>query len=200
MSRYIFLFDLDSTVTKEEILPAVLRKTGILERTSLPSESTVKGELPFQQSFLQRVDMLKDIPVSEVCQMVSEIPFNKRIVDFIQDNRNRCYIVTENLDVWIRPLIERLVMENHTFCSNALMENHSLQGVINIVDKNAVVSQMMLPIVAVGAGNNDAEMIEAAEIGIGYGGVQDVAPSVLECASHVIYDENKLAEFLQRLL
>ena len=63
-----------------------------------------------------------------------------------------------------------------------------------------MISQMVLPFVAVGDGNNDAEMIEAAEIGIGYGGVHDIAPAVLASASHVIYQEDKLVEFLERLV
>ena len=74
------------------------------------------------------------------------------------------------------------------------------QDVSSIVDKNAVIGQMVLPFVAVGDGNNDAEMIEAAEIGIGYGGVREIAPSVLACASHAVYQEQKLVEFLERLI
>lgn len=59
---------------------------------------------------------------------------------------------------------------------------------------------MVLPFVAIGDGNNDAEMIEAAEVGIGYGGVREIAPAVLACATHAIYEEEKLVEFLERLL
>ena len=62
-----------------------------------------------------------------------------------------------------------------------------------------MIRQMVLPFVAVGDGNNDAEMIEAAEVGIGYGGVRPVAPSVLECATHVVYQEDKLVDFLNKL-
>lgn len=200
MSRYVFLFDLDSTVTKEEILPTISKRLGIFEQMSLLTESTMKGEIPFKQSFLQRVELLKDIPVSDVCRLVSEILLNEKVVDFIQNNKERCYIVTGNLDIWIKGLIEKIGMESHTFCSSALVKDDHLQDVISIVDKNAVVSQMILPFVAVGDGNNDAEMIESAEIGIGYGGVRSIAPSILSCASHAVYDEEKLVEFLERLL
>lgn len=200
MSKYIFLFDLDSTVTKEEILPTISKRLGIFEQMSLLTESTMNGEIPFKQSFLQRVDLLKDIPVSDVSRLVSEIRLNEKVVDFIQKNKERCYIVTGNLDVWIEGLIDKIGMESHTFCSSALVIDNYLQDVISIVDKNAVVSQMVLPFVAVGDGNNDAEMIEAAEIGIGFGGVRNIAPSLLNCASHAIYSEDRLVEFLQRLV
>ncbi len=120
-------------------------------------------------------------------------------MDFIKEYKNRSYIVTGNLDVWIDRLIEKLGMEKNVFCSKALLEGDYVQDVFNIVDKDAVIRQMLLPYVAVGDGNNDAEMIEAAEVGIGYGGVRPVAPSVLECATHVAYQEDKLVDFLSKL-
>lgn len=200
MSRYIFLFDLDSTVTKQEILPTISKGLGIYERMSELTESTMRGEIPFKQSFLQRVELLKDVPVSEVNEMVSRIQLNNHLVDFIQKNHDRCHIVTGNLDVWIDGVIRKLGMERNTFCSKAIVKNDYIEDVFNIVDKNAVIGQMVLPFVAIGDGNNDAEMIEAAEVGIGYGGVREIAPAVLACASHAIYDEEKLVEFLERLL
>ena len=199
MSRYIFLFDLDSTVTKQEILPTISKRLGIYERMSELTESTMRGEIPFKQSFLQRVELLKDVPVSEVNEMVSRIQLNNHLVDFIQKNHDRCHIVTGNLDVWIDGLIRKLGMERNTFCSKAIVKNDYIEDVFNIVDKNAVIGQMVLPFVAIGDGNNDAEMIEAAEVGIGYGGVREIAPAVLACASHAIYDEEKLVEFFLKM-
>lgn len=200
MSNYIFLFDLDSTITRQEILPTIAKKVGIYERMCSLTESTMRGEVPFKQSFLQRVDLLKDIPVSEISEKISQIILNEKLVSFIKENRNRCYIVTGNLDVWIEKLVSNMGMERNTFCSKAVEKDGFIQDVFSIIDKNAVISQMVLPFVAVGDGNNDAEMIEAAEVGIGYGGVRDIAPAVLACADHAIYDEDILVSFLERLL
>lgn len=199
-SRYVFLFDLDSTITKQEILPTIAKNFGLYEEMSALTERTMRGELPFKQSFLQRVELLKSIPVSNVCKLIGEIKLNERLVEFITKYRNRCYVVTGNLDIWIEDLIKKIGMENNTFCSKALVEDDYIRDVLSIVDKNAVISQMVLPFVAVGDGNNDAEMIEAAEIGIGYGGVREIASSVLTCASHAVYQEEKLVEFLERLV
>ncbi|MCI8858960.1 MAG: HAD-IB family phosphatase [Lachnospiraceae bacterium] len=199
MSKFIFLFDLDSTLTKQEILPTISKELGIYEKMSQLTESTMRGEIPFKQSFLQRVELLKDIPVSKVSQMIGEIQLNERLIEFVRKNQERCYIVTGNLDVWIEDLMKKIGMNKNLFSSKALVKNDYIQDVFSIVDKNAVISQMVLPFVAVGDGNNDAEMIAEAEIGIGYGGVREIAPSVLACASHAIYDEKKLVEFLERL-
>lgn len=200
MSRYIFLFDLDSTITRQEILPTIAKKVGIFEQMSALTESSMRGEIPFKQGFLQRVELLKQIPISEVQDIISNIELNDRLVEFIHRNKGRSYIVTGNLDVWIEGLMSKLEMEKNVFCSKALQEGDYVQDVFSIVDKDAVIRQMVLPFVAVGDGNNDAEMIEAAEIGIGYGGVRPVAPSVLECATHVVYQEDKLVDFLNKLV
>ena len=200
MSRYVFLFDMDSTVTKQEILPTISRKLGMFERMSSLTESTMRGEIPFKQSFLQRVELVTHVPVPEVSKLIEKIELNELLVEFIHRHHNRCYIVTGNLDVWIEGLIKKIGMEGNVFCSKALVEGDYIQDVFSVVDKNAVISQMVLPFVAVGDGNNDAEMIESAKIGIGYGGVRDIAPAVLSCASHAVYQEEKLVEFLERLL
>ncbi len=199
MSRFVFLFDLDSTLTKQEILPTISKELGIYEKMSQLTESTMRGEIPFKQSFLQRVELLKEVPVSEVNRMIGNIRLNELLVEFIKKNKERCYVVTGNLDVWIKDLMKKIGIEDNLFSSKALVKDDYIQDIFSIVDKNAVISQMVLPFVAVGDGNNDAEMIEEAEIGIGYGGVREIAPSVLACASHAIYDEKKLVEFLERL-
>ena len=54
-SRFIFLFDLDSTITRQEILPTIAEEFGVFEEMRALTERTMRGELPFKQSFLQRV-------------------------------------------------------------------------------------------------------------------------------------------------
>jgi hypothetical protein len=43
-------------------------------------------------------------------------------------------------------------------------------------------------------------MVSMARVGIGFGGVRSVAPSVLEVCTHAIYDEGRLVQFLNRLV
>lgn len=200
MSKYVFLFDLDSTVTRQEIFPTISRELGVYEAVCSLTESTMRGEIPFKQNFLQRVELLKKIPVGKVCNLVSRLELNQPVAEFIKKNKERCYIVTVNLDVWIEGLVEKLEMGKNVFCSKALVRGGYIQDVYSVIDKNAVVEQMAFPCVAIGDGNNDAKMIEEAKIGVGFGGVRDIAPSVLACATHAVYDVDKLVEFLERLL
>lgn len=200
MSNRVFLFDLDATVTKAEILPALAEQVGMLQEMRDLTEKTMRGELPFKNSFLSRVEMLKTIPVSRVSEIVRQIPLNEAIAEFIRQNSEDCYIVTGNLDVWIEKLIAKIGLPmSHCICSTASVQDDVLTGVNSVIDKGMIVKQFVRPVVAVGDGSNDAEMVRLAEVGIGFGGVRPVAYSLMSNATHVIYDENRLCDFLRTL-
>ena len=197
----MFLFDLDATITKAEILPEIAVRINKEKEMRELTERTMAGEIPFDHSFLERVKLLSEIPVSTVKNIIAGVPLNEKLVQFIRENRERCYVVTGNLDVWIEELMTELGMDGHYFCSKATVENDRIVSVDYVVDKGEVVGEFKdRPFAAIGDGNNDAQMIAAAEVGIGFGGVRDIAPAVLKCATHATYSEDKLCQFLRRLL
>lgn len=200
MNNRVFLFDLDATVTKEEILPALAEQVGLLEEMREMTEKTMRGEIPFQSSFLARVEMLKTIPVSRIAEIVEKTPLNVELVQFIRTHASRCYIVTGNIDVWIEKLIKRIGLPmSHCYCSSASVSDDYIISVNSVVDKEKIAKQFVVPVVAVGDGSNDAEMVRLADVGIGYGGVRPVAYSLMCNATHVICDEHRLCSFLHML-
>ncbi len=200
MSEYIFLFDLDSTITKKEILPEISAKIGKKEEMNKLTEATMRGEIPFKTSFLKRIDILKDVCVSEVNEIVSNIPLNENIADFIIRNRERCYIVTGNLDLWISGLMDKLGISGHVYCSKADVEDNHISRINSILDKELTIKQFVHPTVVIGDGDNDSGMAKESNIAIGYGGVRDIAPSLLRNSDFAFYDDKKCAEFLWSLL
>ena len=200
MNNRVFLFDLDATVTKEEILPTLAEQVGLLEEMREMTEKTMRGESPFQSSFLARVEMLKTIPVSRVAEIVEKTPLNEELVQFIRTHASRCYIVTGNIDIWIEKLIKRIGLPmSHCYCSSASVSDDYIISVNSVVDKEKIAKQFVVPVVAVGDGSNDAEMVRLADVGIGYGGVRPVAYSLMCNATHVICDEHRLCNFLHTL-
>lgn len=200
MNNRVFLFDLDATVTKEEILPALAEQVGLSEEMREMTEKTMRGEIPFQSSFLARVEMLKTIPVSRVAEIVEKTPLNEELVQFIRTHASRCYIVTGNIDVWIEKLIKRIGLPmSHCYCSSASVSDDYIISVNSVVDKEKIAKQFVVPVVAVGDGSNDAEMVRLADVGVGYGGVRPVAYSLMCNATHVICDEHRLCSFLHTL-
>ena len=200
MSDYIFLFDMDSTITCKEVLPEILRKINRLPEMRALTEATMRGEITFKTSFLKRVKILSDISVKEVNQIVTDIPLNPMIADFIHQNSERCYVVTGNLDVWISGLMKKLHMENHTYCSKADVINDRISKVVSVIDKELTVRQFVQPIVTIGDGDNDSGMARRADIALGFGGVRNIAPSLIRNIDYAFYNDEKCADFLWKLL
>lgn len=195
--NYNFVFDLDGTVTKAEILPIIAKEIGLEKEMAELTRRTMDGELPFELSFTQRVDMLKDIPISKVQKIAGAVPVSDAILNFMRQRRNRCIIVTGNLDVWIEKLVEKIGIT--CFCSIADYKQDQLLGIKKIFNKKDVFGKILRPVAAIGDGNNDIEMLVNADIPIAYGGVHNPAPTLLEIVSHVIYDDRKLCQFLRQL-
>ena len=200
MSNYIFLFDLDSTITNKEILPTISSKIGKLDEMRHLTEATMRGEIPFKSSFLERVKILNEISVSEVQEIVYNIDLNSRIAKFIMENHERCYIVTGNLDVWICKLMKKLNVSNHVYCSKAEVFNDKINKVVSVADKELIAKQFVQPLVVIGDGDNDTGMAQLADIAIGFGGVRNIAPSLLRKIDFAFYDEEVCVRFLEKLL
>ena len=64
--KVFFAFDLDGTVTKEEILPLLARELGLESEMRILTDLTLNGTIEFHQSFILRVAILKAIPISRI--------------------------------------------------------------------------------------------------------------------------------------
>ena len=198
--KKIFLFDLDSTVTREEILPTIAGELGKGDEMRLLTESTMMGEIPFRESLLARVEMLKETSVSKMASRVVKIGLNKEIVKFIKENRDNCYIVTSNLDVWIEDLMKKIGINGHVFCSKAKTCDDKIVKVDEIfLKENAVRSFGEAKVIAVGDGSNDDDLIKLADVGVAFGGVRSVAPVLYEVCDYAVYDEDVLVELLNEI-
>lgn len=196
--KFKFLFDLDGTITQKEVLPIIANELGIGKKMARLTKRTMDGEIPFEYSFTKRVNMLKKIPISRVQKIVEEVPVSENIVKFVRRYRDRCFVVTGNLDVWIELLAKKIGIKY--FCSQADYKSNILYGIKHILRKQDVPLLLGGNIVAVGEGHNDVEMLRCANIGIAYGGVHKPASSIMEIASYAIYSDLELCRFLKQLL
>ena len=74
---------------------------------------------------------------------------------------------------------------------------------MHIIDKSKIVQEYQEKgyfVIFVGEGHNDAEAIRSADIGIAFGKVHYPSNSVMQVASHAIFDEEELCRFLKQLL
>jgi phosphoserine phosphatase len=192
-----FLFDLDGTITREEILPEIARAVGLEREIAALTRVTMAGAIPFESSLRRRVEILRQVPIWKVREIVSRVEVDPHIARFLEEHRDRCTIVTGNLDVWIADLVADLGVE--CVCSTADADGDRLLGLRHVLDKAEVAAHYAGAICMVGDGYNDLGLMAAAEYGIAYGGVHDPAPGLLAVASHAIYDPKRLCDLLSAL-
>lgn len=192
-----FLFDLDGTISRQEILPEIARAIGIEDEMAALTRRTMQGSLPFESSLRRRVELLREVPVSEVRAIVAGIELDPHICAFIAEHRDRCTIVTGNLDVWIGDLVERLGVPVR--CSSAAVRDDRIVALTHVLDKADVVGDFAGTLCHVGDGANDVGLMEAAEFGVAYGGVHTPADALLSVATHAAYDPRTLCRLLRGL-
>jgi len=90
--RTFFAFDLDGTVTKQEILPVIAEELNIEDEMRLLTELTSNGTISFNESFEFRVNILKKIPLSRIHEIISTIELDRDIENFIHKNKENCAI------------------------------------------------------------------------------------------------------------
>ena len=199
-SPTLFAFDLDGTVTKREILPLIAGALGLYDEMVLLTRLTLDGTLRFEESFRLRVQILRSVPVSRVQRIVEEVPLDPGIEDFIRANRDRCAIVTGNLDCWIAPLVRRLGCASYS--SMALTEGDQLTGIRSIQNKSHAIQAMRARagrVVAIGESTNDLPMFEEADMGVAFGGVHDPVPALVQISDYVTYESSSLCDLLATL-
>jgi|SRR5690554_2120186 len=195
-----FCFDLDGTLTKQELLPLIATSVDLEDEISVLTKATIDGLLPFDKSFKLRIRLLKDAPLNVVHQFVSHVECDENILHFVKQNAAHCYVVTGNLDIWVQPLLDAIGVS--FFASKAKMENGVLTEVEQVLHKGNAITELRKHydnIIVVGEGMNDVPMFELADWRIAYGGVHEPNTSLKELSDFVVYDGEALCRLLNML-
>src|SRR3954447_23497974 len=84
-----FLFDLDGTITRQEILPEIASAVGLQDEIAALTRRTMAGELPFASSLRRRVEILRQVPVSDVRRIIAGVDIDPYIAAFLVEHRDR---------------------------------------------------------------------------------------------------------------
>jgi len=200
MMKKKYCFDLDGTITAQELLPLIAAELDLYDEISALTQATINGLIPFEQSFKLRCKLLSDVPINKVQEVAEKVKLNETIVEFIKENKDDSYIITGNIYEWIKPIIEKL--DCKIFCSQGKFNNGKLSGLENIVNKGEVIKGLRKNgelIISVGDGMGDVLMFEESDVSIAFGGVHEPITTLLKVSNYLVYEEDSLCRLLNTL-
>ncbi len=196
-----FIFDLDGTVTKQETLPIISKYFGIEAEIDKLTEETVKGNIPFIESFIRRVYILGQLPIDKVSDLLETVDIYQKVGSFILQHKENCIIATGNLECWVDKLAKKVGC--CCYCSDGIIEDNKVVKLTRILRKENLVERFKSEgekVVFIGDGNNDVEAMRLADISIASGLTHMPAKGVLSIADYLVFSEEALCRQLNQLL
>lgn len=75
--RRLICFDMDSTLIQTEVIDELAIRAGVGDRVKAITESAMRGEIDFTESFRQRVALLKGLDVSVMQEIAESLPITE---------------------------------------------------------------------------------------------------------------------------
>jgi phosphoserine phosphatase len=196
ISRRLFVFDMDSTLIQGEVIDELAKLAGVGEQVAKITESAMRGELNFDESFTRRLGLLKGLPAEQALALRQRIPLSPGAGRLFSTLKSRGYytaILSGGFTFFAESLQARLGIDEFHANELEIIEGKVTGRVIPPIMNGARKAQMLREIaerekipleeaVAVGDGANDLPMMEIAGMGIAY----RAKPIVRQKADHSI--------------
>ena len=75
--RRLICFDMDSTLIQAECIDELAKRAGVGDEVAAITESAMRGEIDFKESFTRRVALLKGLPVSVMQEIAENLPITE---------------------------------------------------------------------------------------------------------------------------
>ncbi len=77
--RRLICFDMDSTLIQTEVIDELAKRNGVYEKVAAITESAMRGEIDFKESFTERCKLLKGLDVSVMREIAENLPFTEGV-------------------------------------------------------------------------------------------------------------------------
>ena len=193
-NRRLVCFDMDSTLIQTEVIDQLAIRAGQGKAVSEVTERAMNGEIDFDESFCQRVALLKGLRAEVLTEVAEELPMTKgidRMMNCLKKVGYKTAILSGGFQYFAEYLQKKFsidyVYANQLEILNGKVTGKIHQPVINGERKASLLKKLttengwhLEQVIAVGDGANDLPMLSCAGLGIAF----HAKPLVKQKAEH----------------
>ncbi|MEL0200174.1 MAG: phosphoserine phosphatase SerB [Aquiluna sp.] len=208
MTRFLVVFDVDSTLINEEAIELLAEHSGNRERVAEITERSMRGEIDFTTSLVERVATLKGLPVSvleETSKSLTPTVGAKALIDEIHARGGKVAAVSggfiQLLDGLRQGLSLDYAMANTLGVQDGLLTGEVVGELINREAKAKYLESWasengleLSQTIAIGDGANDLGMMAKAGLSVAF-----CAKPVVRESADVVIDERDLSKAIELL-
>ena len=182
-SRRLICFDMDSTLIRTEVIDELADRAGVGKQVREITESAMRGEIDFNESFKRRVALLKGLDVSVMKEIAESLPVTEgveRMMSVLKRSGYKTAILSGGFTYFGNYLKQKFGFDYVYANELEIGPDGKLTGnyVGDIVDGNRKKELLKLiaqveninieQTIAVGDGANDLPMLSTAGLGIAF--------------------------------
>ncbi|WP_296798073.1 phosphoserine phosphatase SerB [uncultured Methanobrevibacter sp.] len=204
----LVVFDLDNVIIDGEAIDEIGKLANVEEEIAEITEKAMQGEIDFETSIKERVQLLEGTSIEEIEELADELPLMdgaSETVSCLKEKDVDVVIISGSFDVVAEKVKEKLGVDK-VYTNSFTVEDGKLTGEVtgplvsgsklDVLKDHVEDADISLDeVVAVGDGANDISMIESAGCGIAF----NAKDSVKEIAD-IVVDEKDLTKVLDEIL
>ena len=208
MTKFLVVFDVDSTLINDEAIELLAERAGKRQEVAEVTERAMRGELDFEDSLRQRVLTLKGLDeavLGEVSQQLTPTEGAKELIEAIHNRGGRAAAVSGGFIQLLAPVKEQLKFDLERANTLEVVDGKLTGQVIGKVIDRAAKAEALVEwanqlgvsqqqTIAVGDGANDLGMMEVAGLSVAF-----CAKPVVQQKAKIALNERDLSLLIQLL-